>query len=69
LKQAVGEGRISYRFITRDRYGRAIVVAWAGDINLSCWQLQRGQAIYKPHWDNGGIIAGACRPGRWGRTR
>lgn len=61
LRQAVGQGRIRYQFITRDRFGRAIVVAWAGRVNLSCWQLSRGQAVYKPQWDNGGIIGRACR--------
>jgi endonuclease YncB( thermonuclease family) len=61
LRQAVRQGRIRYRFVTRDRFGRAVVVAWAGAVNLSCWQLARGQAVYKPHWDNGGIIARACR--------
>jgi len=61
LRQAVGRGPIRYRFITGDRFGRAVVVAFAGSINLSCWQLQRGQAVYKPQWDNGGIIGRACR--------
>jgi len=35
-------------------------MAWVGRINLSCWQLQRGAAVYKPGWDNGGLIARAC---------
>lgn len=35
-------------------------MAWAGGINLSCWQLQRGAAVYKPGWDNGGLIARTC---------
>lgn len=61
LQQAVGGAPIRYRFITRDRFGRAIVAAWAGSINLSCWQLRHGQAVYKPNWDNGGIIGRACR--------
>ena len=26
---------------------------WAGRVNLSCWQLQQGQAIYK--LANGGL--------------
>ncbi len=39
---------------------RAAVV-WAGRGNLSCWQLQQGQAIYKANWDNGGIIGRQCR--------
>ncbi len=61
LRQAVGSGRIRYRIVTRDRFGRAVVVAWSGTINLSCWQLSRRQAVYKPHWDNGRIIAHTCR--------
>jgi len=60
LQDAVGSGRVRYRFVTRDRFGRAVVMAWVGRINLSCWQLQRGAAVYKPGWDNGGLIARAC---------
>jgi endonuclease YncB( thermonuclease family) len=52
---------VRYQPVTLDRYGRQVAVVWAGRINLSCWQLQREQAIYKPHWDNGQIIARACR--------
>ena len=32
-------------------------MAWAGRVNLSCWQLRWAQAIFKPGWDNGGLIA------------
>ena len=60
LQDAVGSGRVRYRFVTRDRFGRAVVMAWVGRINLSCWQLQSGAAVYKPGWDNGGLIARAC---------
>lgn len=60
LESIVGYGPVRYRFVTRDRYGRSVVVAWSRGVNLSCWQLQRGQAIYKPHWDNGSMIARAC---------
>jgi endonuclease YncB( thermonuclease family) len=54
-------GPISYQPITVDRYGRTVAVVWAGRLNLSCWQLRQGQAIYKANWDNGGIIARQCR--------
>jgi hypothetical protein len=30
-------------------------------LNLFCWQVEQGQAIYKPNWDNGGIISWDCR--------
>jgi endonuclease YncB( thermonuclease family) len=61
LIDAVRLGRVRYQAITTDRFGRTVAVVWAGKINLSCWQLQRSQAVYKPHWDNGGIIAADCR--------
>ena len=60
LAAALGFGRLRYRIVTTDRFGRSVVMAWAGDVNLSCWQLQRGQAVYKLHWDNGGQVAAAC---------
>ena len=61
LREAVGNGRVRYQSITVDRFGRTVAVVWAGSVNLSCWQLGRGQAVYKPHWDNRRIIARECR--------
>ena len=60
LVEALRNGRVSYSIVTTDRFGRYVVQAWVGRTNLSCWQLQRRQAIYKPHWDIGGLIASAC---------
>ena len=54
-------GPISYQPVTHDRYGRTVAVVRAGNVNLSCWQLQHGQAIYKPKWDTGQFIARECR--------
>ena len=61
LARALAYGPLRYRIITRDRFGRAVVVATAGPVNLSCWQLSHGQARHKPQWDTGGEIARACR--------
>jgi micrococcal nuclease len=61
LIAAMRLGPIRYDPVTTDRYGRQVAVVWAGRVNLSCWQLHHGQAIYKPKWDNGGIIARECR--------
>ena len=61
LIDALRNGRVSYSIVTTDRFGRYVVMVWAGRVNLSCWQLQRTQAIYKPHWDNGGLVRAACR--------
>lgn len=61
LQRALGYGPITYRVVTIDRFGRSVVMAWAGKVNLSCYQLEARQAVYKLHWDNGGQIAAACR--------
>jgi endonuclease YncB( thermonuclease family) len=61
LSAAFRFGPVRYERVTIDRYGRTVAVVWAGRMNLSCWQLQRAQAIYKPHWDNGARIARACQ--------
>ena len=61
LSAALRLGPVRYQVVTLDRFGRSVVMAWAGRVNLSCWQLQHGQAIYKPKWDNGAMIARACR--------
>lgn len=61
LIDALRLGPVRYQPITTDRFGRTVAVVWAGKVNLSCWQLQRAQAVYKQNWDNGRIIAGDCR--------
>ena len=58
---AVRRGPVRYQSITVDRFGRQVAVVWAGGVNRSCWQLQNGQAVYKPKWDNGRLIARECR--------
>ncbi|HEY8591913.1 MAG TPA: thermonuclease family protein [Sphingomicrobium sp.] len=60
LTGAMRLGPIRYQPVTVDRFGRIVAVVWAGRVNLSCWQLQRSQAVYKPNWDNGRLIARAC---------
>jgi endonuclease YncB( thermonuclease family) len=62
LVAALKLGSIRYRAITLDRFGRTVAVVWAGRVDLSCWQLQRSQAIYKAKWDDGRIIGKACAP-------
>jgi endonuclease YncB( thermonuclease family) len=53
-------GPVRFLPVTTDHYGRTVAIVTAGSVNLSCWQLERGQAIYKPQWDNGGRIATTC---------
>ena len=61
LVEGLRLGGVRNQPITTDRFWRTIAVIWAGKVNLSCWQLQRAQAVYKSRWDNRSIIARACR--------
>jgi len=58
--KGVRSGAITVQPVTHDRYGRTVAMVWAGGVNLSCWQLQHAQAIYKSRWDDGGRIGKAC---------
>lgn len=60
LKQAISSGPVRYTLVKRDRYGRAVAIVVAGALNLSCWQIQQGQAEYVAKWDDGGRIRRAC---------
>lgn len=61
LQQAVRAGPFRYRVVGHDRYGRSLVLAWAGTTNLGCYQLRVRQADYIMKWDNGGQLAKVCR--------
>jgi endonuclease YncB( thermonuclease family) len=63
LEQAISGGAVRYRMVKRDRYGRAVAVVTAGDLNLSCWQIGQGRADYIANWDDGRAIARACNAG------
>ena len=53
-------GGVMVERVELDRYGRTLAMVYAGGVNLSCRQLERRQAIYKPRWDNGGRVASSC---------
>lgn len=61
LVAALSLGPVTYQAVKLDRYGRTVAVVYAGSVNLSCWQLQRGQAAYVAKWDDGRRIGSACR--------
>ena len=61
LNTALRFGRVRYTVVTRDGYGRAVSQVWTGSTNLGCYQLRRSQAVYKPRWDTGGLLAASCR--------
>jgi micrococcal nuclease len=53
-------GHATIERVGEDRYGRTLARVAADNGDLSCWQLTRKQAIYKPKWDNGLRIARTC---------
>lgn len=61
LAQALAFGPITIERKGVDRYGRTLALVSAGMTDLSCWQLAKGHAIYKPRWDNGGVVRRRCR--------
>jgi endonuclease YncB( thermonuclease family) len=60
LGMAMKLGPIRLRRTGRDRYGRTLAQVWAGSTDLSCWQLQHGQATARPEWDSAMRIARTC---------
>lgn len=47
LVLGIAQGALSWQYIRRDGYSRPVVIARAGTINLSCWQLRRTDAVLK----------------------
>lgn len=64
LRAALAKGSIRFQRFGTDHYGRTLALVSAGGIDLSCWQLSHGQAIYKPWWDDGGQLARICPAAR-----
>ncbi|WP_318842604.1 thermonuclease family protein [Sphingomonas sp. NIC1] len=54
----VGTIRISR--VGEDHYGRTLAILSSDRGDLSCWQLEHGQAIYKPQSDDGRRVARIC---------
>ena len=51
---------IKIEVITKDRYGRGVVLATVDGTDLSCAQIKAGQAVYVAKWDNGRRISKVC---------
>jgi len=64
LRAALSRGAITLKRFGTDHYGRTLALVSAGGVDLSCWQLTHGQAIYKSWWDNGGQLARICPAAR-----
>lgn len=53
-------GPIRIERFGEDRYGRTLAALSGGSGDLSCLQLEQGQAVYKPRWDSAGRIVRTC---------
>ena len=53
-------GPLTIERVGQDRYGRTLATIGSANGNVSCWQLERGQAVYKPQWDDGLRVARSC---------
>lgn len=61
LESGMGNGStLKIVNVGTDRYGRTLAMVKGSGGDLSCWQLRHGEAIYKPKWDNGGLVAATC---------
>lgn len=61
LEAGMGDGSsLKIDNVGTDRYGRTLAMVRGARGDLSCWQLAHGEAIYKPKWDNGGLVAATC---------
>lgn len=64
LTAGLARGPVTIRRVATDHYGRTLALVQAGNTDLSCWQLARGRAIYKPYWDTDGQLARICSNAR-----
>jgi micrococcal nuclease len=50
LQAFISSGRFRYRVIKQDRYGRDVVQAFVGKVNVSRWLIDHGYATFKAEW-------------------
>lgn len=53
-------GTIRIHRVGADHYGRTLATLSSDKGDLSCWQLQHGQAIYRTKWDHGKRVMRTC---------
>ncbi|MCD2316384.1 thermonuclease family protein [Sphingomonas sp. IC-11] len=58
--EAALTGSLTINRVGEDRYGRTLARVAGTKGDLSCWQLARGHAVYKPKWDDGMRVARTC---------
>jgi micrococcal nuclease len=60
LSRMIDGKPVTIEVVGKDRYGRGLVVASVGGVDLSCRQIRSGNAIYVAKWDNGRRVSKVC---------
>lgn len=63
LTDALARGPATIDRHGQDRYGRTLASVSVRGVDLACWQLRRGQAVYNRAWDFRDITGRCARPG------
>lgn len=58
--RGVMTGSLTIDRVSEDHYGRTLARVAGAKGDLSCWQLEHDQAIYRSDWDNGLRVARIC---------
>ena len=61
LAEMISGHQVEMTIVGKDRYGRALVTARAGGVDLSCAMIRAGRAVYVAKWDDGLRVARTCR--------
>jgi endonuclease YncB( thermonuclease family) len=56
----LASGKVQYRILKHDLYGRLVVVVYVEGKNASCTMIASGDAIFKPTWDARHIVKKEC---------
>jgi endonuclease YncB( thermonuclease family) len=60
MRSALRLGPVQIEAVGRDRYGRLLGIAYAGQVNINCRMLQVSGVRYISRYDNGGRVRRAC---------
>jgi micrococcal nuclease len=60
LAYALRFGELDIERVKTDRYGRTVAQVRAGTLDVSCYMLRSGNAVYKRQWDEGRRTKTAC---------
>ncbi|XUU60625.1 thermonuclease family protein [Erythrobacter sp. HA6-11] len=60
LARAMKGKALSIKRAGEDAFGRTLGVVYASGVNLSCAQIERGQAEYVARWDNRDLVRRDC---------